>query len=387
MIGRARPRSICFVMPFHIMERRGGGAEVQAWLLARELARRGHEVHYVAQSVRGKQGTSETVDGVRIHWLRYRALFAWLDAAQWYAALRRIDPDLIVQRMTSPITGVIGLYARLYKRPFAWICTEDLVPNRWFFWRNQKRMNRILAPGPLKGTVLLADACFRDLWRQFGMRYATHAFVQNERQRCELKESFGLEAHHMPSGHELPAAGRLDAEDRRRNGVVLWVGNMGARKRPGLFVDLARRHTEAGRRFVMVGDHCDAEWLQSTLGDLPPNLERKGRLSFEDALAWFDRAAVLVNTSDREGFPNTFIQAWLRGVPVLSLCIDPDRVLTRERLGDVTGDVDGLARSLRDLLEDPRGYAETSWRCADHARATYTVDRVADTFLEAVRSS
>ena len=31
-----RYRRICFVMPFHIQEMRGGGAEVQAWLLAKD---------------------------------------------------------------------------------------------------------------------------------------------------------------------------------------------------------------------------------------------------------------------------------------------------------------------------------------------------------------
>ncbi|MCK6458301.1 MAG: glycosyltransferase family 4 protein [Planctomycetes bacterium] len=372
-------------MPFHILEMRGGGAEVQAWLLAKELARRGFDVHYVAMSVRGKAGTTERVDGVTIRWLPYREHLRWRNSVRWYRALKAIDPDLVIQRMTSEATGVIGLYARRHGKAFSWICTDDLVPQRWLHLRRQVETNRAKSPGALKSLVFLADAAVTDLMRQLGMRCLTHAFTQNEVQRRDLKASFGLDSFRLPSGHEPPAA-IPDAEARRREAIVLWAGTLGPRKQPQLFGELARRLQGTPARFVLAGGHADQAYRARVVSALPPNVEWLGQVPFQEALSWFDRAAVLVNTSapDREGFPNTFIQAWLRGVPVLTLGIDPDGIVREQGLGCVAATVEEMAAQLRALLSDPVGYAHLADRVAAFARERYTVGRVADVFLDAV---
>jgi glycosyltransferase involved in cell wall biosynthesis len=51
---------------------------------------------------------------------------------------------------------------------------------------------------------------------------------------------------------------------------------------------------------------------------LLPNVEFTGFLPLAQAEPWFDRARVLVNSSCYEGMPNTFMQAWSRGIPTVA---------------------------------------------------------------------
>jgi len=41
----------------------------------------------------------------------------------------------------------------------------------------------------------------------------------------------------------------------------------------------------------------------------------------------------VINTSNFEGFPNIFLEAWATGVPVISLNVDPGNVIKKRRLG------------------------------------------------------
>ena len=50
-------------------------------------------------------------------------------------------------------------------------------------------------------------------------------------------------------------------------------------------------------------------------------------------LELIDRSRAVVLTSRHEGMPNVFLEAWARGVPVLSLHFDPDGKIAKEGLG------------------------------------------------------
>lgn len=115
---------------------------------------------------------------------------------------------------------------------------------------------------------------------------------------------------------------------------VLWISSIQTWKRPELFLNLAK--TVPNVRFRMIGGlSVDKEYYDQI--DLQAksihNLEFTGFIPPKEIQGYYKKAIIFVNTSDSEGFPNTFLEAWSNGVPVVSLNVDPDEIICQNRLG------------------------------------------------------
>jgi len=96
-----------------------------------------------------------------------------------------------------------------------------------------------------------------------------------------------------------------------------------------------------------------------------PNVEMCGRVPHARMAEYYQRSHVLCCTSAYEGFPNTFLEAWSIGLPVVST-FDPDGVIAANGLGWVARDVDGIVDCLRKIAESPE-----SWHRASQAARQY----------------
>jgi glycosyltransferase involved in cell wall biosynthesis len=169
---------------------------------------------------------------------------------------------------------------------------------------------------------------------RLALRRTERVVVQSEQQlelaRTALRDEERVTL--IPSFTEpAPERGRPEPD-----APFLWAGRIVDYKLPLSFLELARALPEA--RFEMIAYPTGetppdlARRLADEAGTLP-NVELVERMRHEAVLERIERCLAVVSTSHHEGMPNVFLEAWARGVPVLTLHFDPDARITAERTG------------------------------------------------------
>jgi glycosyltransferase involved in cell wall biosynthesis len=122
-----------------------------------------------------------------------------------------------------------------------------------------------------------------------------------------------------------------DHIEKAERPTVCYMARLDRRKRPRLFLDLARQFPHV--RFIIAGKSRNAGWettLRRDYGGLP-NVEFAGFVDqFNDPRhgAILGQSWVLVNTATREALPNSFIEAMANGCAILSQ-VNPDDFASR----------------------------------------------------------
>jgi glycosyltransferase involved in cell wall biosynthesis len=281
-----------------------------------------------------------------------------------YGALRAQKPDVIYQRVACGYTGVAAYYAQRTGTPMVWHVAHE---------SDVERETRILGRNPVR-------ACLERKSIEYGLRNAKRIVVQTAVQERLLFANYGRRADAVVRNFHPAPQERLD---RSGPPSILWVANLKPWKQPEVFVRLAGALRDIKDvRFTMVGappsGSGDRRWNEELLTSIRelPNLEYLGMRSQSEVNSLMASAHVFVNTSRQEGFPNTFIQAWMRGVPVVSLSVSPDGVLERERIGVLAGSEGELAGAVRRLLLDSQWREQMGRRARDYALSKHSLDNV-----------
>lgn len=338
-----------------------GGAELDLYVIATELAR--HEDFHITFYTGdfGQEDMIRITDNLILRKFRY-----WNEKEypRWHhKILRRLCCIWILLRDGSEV-----FFSEAHGELWGYV-----VLVRKFLMR-KRTVYRIASDLDLKS---LREKGFdiHDLIFAFGFKFTDFIIAQNSVQQRMLESKEGRKSTEIKNAlRDMPIA--EDIVHRKRQ--VLWVGRCIPLKQPLKFVELARSMPE--ERFVMISPgkgELKREVIQKS-----EHLENLKVIDFVNPKRIqenYNQAKCLVSTSTAEGFPNSFVQAFMGGTPVVSLHVNPDGIFTKYDIGRCChGDLPEAEVFIRSLARERMEQLYTN--CRGYFKENHDISQVIEKY-------
>lgn len=342
-----------------------GGIPVLVRSLAKELAKRGKDVHLVSLRPRFAEDQLEDLEpDVTFHFLGIdtpadrRAQLAMLyrlprllrsidpdvihthSGIAWYAAFVRGRARRVLEIHDSP---QIGRTSRINHRVTSWMANHG--------WRVVAHSERV--SNDIASAYGVADDSIQTFALGIDDRFSEAVHPQR---LADVRSELGIDEDAV---------------------VVSWVGRMTAAKAPGAAIEIADRVENPKVVFVIAGSGPLVEDIRESA---PSNVVVAGPV--DDLVALYQTSRLFLSTSEYEGFGLAIVEAQMAGLPVLALeggavrerFLDPDGVVfERDELDEIAAAIDQLV-SVSDL--SGAAVAQTTW-----VRINLSVAAMVDSFV------
>ena len=362
-------KKICFVLPYH-WSYRFGGSEYQVKLLIDYIIENGdtkYDLFYVCR-INDKEIYPLKYKIIRICKgnLGIRKYGYFFDSIDLYKCLKGLDPDFIYQRVGGAYTGVCAFYSKKFGKKMIWHVSIDEEARVFMLEFKRNLLFRYI------GKKIL----------QYGIKNTTYIIGQTKHQNELLKKNFGRECDYIiPNFHPVPKN-----EIKKKEPIkIVWVANFKRFKRPELFIKLSEEFQVNKKvRFLMIGRKNIGKWqseLEKKIAKLS-NLYYLGERPIEQVNRILCHSHIFVNTSLYEGFANTYIQAWMREIPVVTLNVDPDDLLEKKKIGFHSRSFDQMVKHIRYLIENEDERREMGKRAREYAIENHSIEKIGKKYLE-----
>lgn len=350
-----------FVVNYYAPNEIVGGSEIQCWLLAKYLAKRGHQTRYLALRSQG-QKRKENGEGFEVYYLTGARESLFKELVSFYKMLRKEKPDLCYIRVFN--------YLFLLNR----ICLFLKVPTVF----NTSHINDCrMRTEPIKWSLNLLKT-LKSI-RIAGQRYLcvremnkTQVVTINRSHQNLLKTKYGIEAETIYNSME----DHYKEHKSEKEKIVVWVNNIKGRKKPEVFIKLAECFKgEEDWRFYMIGYMHSSDYEEMIEKQIQENprfsyLGGKTPLEVDEILA---KSMIMVNTCQKEGFGNNFIQSWFNQCPTITLFFDPDNIIKNNKIGFHSGNFKQMRADLKELMDNDELRRKMGQRARQYALANHNI--------------
>ncbi len=210
---------------------------------------------------------------------------------------------------------------------------------------------------------------------KWALQQAKLILCQTGEQQSMLRRTTRLQGYVLHNGAPIEPPSDEIRED------ALWIGEAVEWKQPERFLRLAL--TVPSQFFTMIAYPRNPEYFEKLVEKTRdiPNLGFNNSVPYHELPRFLQRAKLLVNTSRFEGFPYAFSLALRSGVPIASLHVDPDGLLTKQQIGVCAeGSEVRLAQDVSDLVTYERQRKRYQDNAAQFALAYQNIDTIAQEY-------
>jgi glycosyltransferase involved in cell wall biosynthesis len=350
----------------------GGPARV-ALNQSAELLKQGHDVT-LAAATRGYSVPPTELDGVPVRLFAARTVLPRLGfpgmgapgLAKWFHGNTGCFDVVHIHFGRDLVVLPVAAVARRRRVPYVLQTHGMVVPSS----------------NPLAGPL---DA----VWTRNLLRDAKAVLYLTEQEREQLGQVARSKLHLVPVGNGVPTY--PTTSQRSEPPEVLFVARMHSRKRPLLFVDIAKLllEEELDARFTLVGpDEGEGPALREAIQDCA-RISWEGALPPDEIPRRMASASVYVLPSVREPYPMSVLEAMSVGLPVV-ISADCGLAPLVRRTGCglvIDGELPEFVAAVKSILADRRLARAMGERARHAAQNDFCMRAIGDRLIDIYRES
>lgn len=366
-------KRICFISLsaygyFNTEKITGGGAQRQLYLISKSLTDQ-FDVHFIVGDY--GQPKVEKRKGVTLH--RSYAPSAGTERSnklnkliKLLSTMVRVDADLYITRGVPKKAIIIDLLSNILRAPWVYnVATDDFTTY------------------PPSGLPEKVAPVYHKV-----VRDANRVIAQTDKQKKALKRNYDVTATVIPNGYPEPD----NVKPHENREAFLWVGRADPKeKRPHIYLDIAEMVPNSTFRIAAIpGKNMEYTKKVEDRARNLSNVQYLGAVPPDEIHQYYRDAIAVINTSPagKEGFPNTFVEAWRYNTPTIGLKVNPGRFVgIKNYEGFSDGDFNDLVDCVRSLAQDVERRRHMSRPMFEYFQSNLQISKVANSYAAELRGA
>jgi len=297
-----------------------GGAQKQIYKYSKELAKQSNFDVNISVADFG-QNNLEKIDGVKL-WNS----FSFNDNKiigfnKLTKVLKKIDADFYLFHSADPAVYPVSFYIKkILKKKIIYMVAHDDETNHT----------------KLKENFNFSTA----ISMKFAFKLFDKITVQSIFQKEQLSLNRGIKKSHILPYIFDVSKKEINYSDKK---YIFWIGRGEKWKRPEIFIQMAKKYPDEQFVMVMPAEFGKEDYQRQIKKQLE-NIENLKFINFlkpSEVNEYFFKSKLFLLTSETEGFANTMMESMNGACPILSLKVNPDKIITSNNIGLVANNKTG----------------------------------------------